>query len=64
MPLRHSSLRLCLSSPRSGARGDTLAYSESFDTLFRVDLTTHTATKIGQATPPGVTRFANIEGMA
>jgi hypothetical protein len=42
---------------------DTLAYSESFDTLFRVDLTAHTATKIGQATPPGVTRFANIEGL-
>src|ERR1700750_2777901 len=42
---------------------DTLAYSESFDTLFRVDLTAHTATKIGQATPPGATRFANIEGL-
>jgi hypothetical protein len=42
---------------------DTLAYSEAFDTLFRVDLSTHTATKIGRATPVGVTRFANIEGL-
>jgi hypothetical protein len=42
---------------------DTLAYSESFDTLFSVDLTAHTATKIGQATPPGITRLANIEGL-
>ena len=42
---------------------DTLAYSESFDTLFRVDLTAHTATKVGEATPQGVTRFANIEGL-
>jgi hypothetical protein len=64
MPLRAFIAALVFAVAVTPARAaDTLAYSEAFDTLFRVDLTTHTATKIGQATPPGVTRFANIEGL-
>jgi hypothetical protein len=64
MPLRAFIAALVFVVALAPARAaDTLAYSESFDTLFRVDLTTHTATKIGQATPPGVTRLANIEGL-
>jgi len=64
MPLRAFIAALVFVVALAPARAaDTLAYSESFDTLFRVDLTAHTATKIGQATPPGVTRFANIEGL-
>ena len=63
MPLRAFIAALVFVVALAPARAaDTLAYSESFDTLFRVDLTAHTATKIGQATPTGVTRFANIEG--
>ncbi len=64
MPLRAFIAALVFVIALAPARAaDTLAYSESFDTLFRVDLTAHTATKIGQATPVGVTRFANIEGL-
>ena len=64
MPLRAFIAALVFVVALAPARAaDTLAYSESFDTLFRVDLTAHTATKIGQATPQGVTRFANIEGL-
>jgi hypothetical protein len=64
MPLRAFIAALVFVVALAPARAaDTLAYSESFDTLFRVDLSTHTATKIGQATPTGVTRFANIEGL-
>ena len=64
MPLRAFIAALVFVVALAPARAaDTLAYSESFDTLFRVDLTAHTATKVGQATPVGVTRFANIEGL-
>lgn len=64
MPLRAFIAALVFVVALAPARAaDTLAYSESFDTLFQVDLTAHTATKIGQATPQGVTRFANIEGL-
>ena len=64
MPLRALIAALVFAVALSPARAaDTLAYSEAFDTLFRVDLSTHTATKIGQATPPNVTRFSNIEGL-
>lgn len=64
MPLRAFIAALVFVVALAPARAaDTLAYSESFDTLFRVDLTAHTATKTGQATPVGTTRFANIEGL-
>src|ERR1700761_9790219 len=64
MPLRAFIAALVFVVALAPARAaDTLAYSESFDTLFSVDLTAHTATKIGQATPVGPTRFANIEGL-
>ncbi len=64
MPLRAFIAALVFVVALAPARAaDTLAYSESFDTLFRVDLTAHTATKIGQATPVGAARLANIEGL-
>lgn len=47
----------------AAAAADVVGYSEAFDTLYRVDLTTRTATEIGRATPIGVSRIANIEGL-
>ena len=43
---------------------DVIGYSEAFDTLYRVDLTTQTAVEVGRATPIGSPRIANIEGLA
>ena len=64
MPLRAFIAALVFVVALAPARAaNTLAYSESFDTLFQFDLTAHTATKICKATPQGVTRFANIEGL-
>lgn len=45
------------------ARADVLGYSEAFDTLYRVNLTTHTAQEIGPATPAGVTRYPILDGL-
>jgi hypothetical protein len=42
---------------------DTFGYSEAFDTLFSVDLTTRNAREIGPATLPPLPRLANIEGL-
>jgi len=42
---------------------DVVGYSEAFDTLYQVDLTTHTAVEIGRATPIGAQRYAIIEGL-
>jgi hypothetical protein len=42
---------------------DVVGYSEAFDTLYRVDLTTQTAVEVGRATPIGSARLANIEGL-
>jgi hypothetical protein len=42
---------------------DVVGYSEAFDTLYRVDLTTRTAVEIGRATPIGGQRYAIIEGL-
>ena len=42
---------------------DVIGYSEAFDTLYRVDLTTRTAVEIGRATPIGAPRYAVIEGL-
>ena len=42
---------------------DVIGYSEAFDTLYRVDLTTQIATEVGRATPIGAPRLANIEGL-
>ncbi len=47
----------------TAAAADVTGYGEAFDTLFSVDLTTHTAVKIGQATLPGLPRLANLEGL-
>ena len=43
---------------------DVVGYSEAFDTLFRVDLTTHTAQEIGAAGFVGTQRIADIEGIS
>ncbi len=42
---------------------DLIGYSEAFDTLYRIDLTTQSAQEIGRATPPALPRLANIEGL-
>jgi hypothetical protein len=42
---------------------DVIGYSEAFDTLYSIDLTTQTAVEIGRATPIGAPRLANIEGL-
>src|SRR3984885_9815986 len=42
---------------------DVIGYSEAFDTLYRVDLTTQTAVEVGRATIIGLPRLANIEGL-
>lgn len=42
---------------------DIVGYSEAFDTLFSVDLTTRTAQEIGRATPPGSPRYSIIDGL-
>ncbi len=64
MPLRAliAALFLCAACGQAVA-ADVIGYSEAFDTLYRVDLTTQTATEIGRATPPGVSRLANVEGL-
>lgn len=42
---------------------DIVGYSEAFDTLFSVDLTTQSAQEIGRATPLGVPRYSIIDGL-
>ncbi|MEO8804156.1 MAG: hypothetical protein ABI304_06165 [Rudaea sp.] len=64
MPLRAfiAALFFCAACGQVVA-ADVIGYSEAFDTLYRVDLTTQTATEIGRATPQGVARLANVEGL-
>jgi hypothetical protein len=45
------------------AAADVIGYSEAFDTLYRVDLTTQTALEIGRATPIGSQRYSLIDGL-
>ena len=47
----------------SGARAQTAAYAEAFDTLYRVDLPTRTATPIGPAGSSGGQVIGNISGL-
>lgn len=43
---------------------DVVGFGEAFDTLYSVDLSTHTAQEIGRATPiESSSRYANIEGL-
>ena len=64
MPLRTVFIALVLFVCCGGAAAaDLVAYSEAFDTLYRVDLSTQQATEIGRATPLNVARIANIEGL-
>lgn len=64
MPLRAfiAALFLCAVGGRAIA-ADVIGYSEAFDTLFRVNLTTHTADLVGPAGYIGGQRVANIEGL-
>ena len=64
MPLRAfiAALFLCAACGQAVA-ADVVGYSEAFDTLYRVNLTMQTATEIGRATPSGIARLANVEGL-
>ncbi len=64
MPLRAfiAALVLAVVSCRVFA-ADVVGYSEAFDTLYRVNLTTQTAVEIGRATPIGAARLSIIEGL-
>ena len=48
----------------SGARAETVAYGEAFDTLYGIDLAGHTAAKIGVAGFYGNQRIGNISGLS
>jgi len=64
MPLRAFIAALVLAVVHGQvAAADVIGYSEAFDTLYRVDLTTRSAEEIGRATPPGITRYPTIDGL-
>ena len=64
MPLRAHIAALVLAVASGPAlAADLIGYGEAFDTLYRVDLTTHSAQEIGRATPSGFPRLANIVGL-
>jgi len=64
MPLRAQFAALVLAVASSLAHAaDVVGYSEAFDVLYRVDLTTRTAQEIGHATPKGVGRYPIIVGL-
>ena len=48
----------------SGARADTVAYGEAFDTLYAIDLDTHAASPIGPAGSYGGQTIGNISGLS
>src|ERR1700752_874709 len=48
----------------SGAGAATVAYGEAFDTLYRIDLPSQTATEVGQAGSFGGQPIANISGLS
>ena len=48
----------------SGARAETVAYGEAFDTLYKFGLETHTATEIGPAGTFGGQLIGNISGLS
>ena len=53
---------LGLSASVAGAA--TAAYGEAFDTLYRIDLSDHTATEVGHAGSYGGQQIANISGLS
>lgn len=64
MPLRAQLAALVLAVASSLAHAaDVVGYSEAFDVLYRVDLTTRTAQEIGPATPRGASRYPIIVGL-
>jgi hypothetical protein len=48
----------------SGARGETIAYAEAFDTLYTVDLDSQTATLIGPAGTYSGQTIGNLSGLS
>ena len=48
----------------SQTRAETFGYGEAFDTLYRIDLDAHTATRIGAAGRYGTQEIANISGLS
>ena len=65
MPLRGFITAFVLGVLASQARAaDPIGYAEAFDTLYSVDLITHTSIEIGRATPlESGSRYATIEGL-
>jgi hypothetical protein len=51
-----------LSAP--SARADQAVYGEAFDTLYRIDLATHSAVEVGPAGSYGAQPIANISGLS
>ena len=65
MRLRALSAALVFAVASSAATaGDVVGYSEAFDTLFQVDLTTHTAVELGPAGYLNGQRIADVEGLS
>ena len=65
MPLRAFIAALVLAVAHgTAAAADVIGYSEAFDTLFRVDLSTHTAQELGPAGSLNGTRIADLEGLS
>jgi len=65
MPLRAFIAALVLAVAHGTAvAADIVGYSEAFDTLFRVDLSTHTAQELGAAGTLNGTRIGDLEGLS
>ena len=53
---------LAVSAP--SARAATAAYGEAFDTLYRIDLDSHTAQNVGRAGSSGGQQIGNVSGLS
>jgi len=63
MPLRAFIATLVLAVSGVHANAGPVAYGEAFDTLYSIDLSTHTATPIGAAGSWSGASIANVEGL-
>lgn len=63
MPLRAFIATLVLAVSGIQANAGPVAYGEAFDTLYRIDLATRTATPVGAAGSWGGASIANVEGL-
>jgi hypothetical protein len=63
MPLRAFIATLVLAVSGVHANAGTVAYGEAFDTLYRIDLSTRTATPVGAAGTWSGASIANVEGL-